>query len=78
MPMDLQVTLTEQDLAEARAVTGITDPQLLVKHVLREFRRLELLRQTVLLGGSSPDAQLPPRRRPPDFLNDPDQDRAQG
>lgn len=72
MPMDLQVTLTDADLADARAATGITDPQLLVKHVLREFRSLELLRQTVLLGGSCPEAKLPPRRRPPDFLNDPD------
>jgi hypothetical protein len=73
--MELQVTVTDQDLVDARELTGIADPQQLVKHVLREFRRLELLRQTVLLGGSSPDAQMPPRRRPPDFLNDPDQDR---
>ena len=65
--------LTEDELQDARKLTGITDPTVLVRHVLAEYvRRLHLDR--LAKGGFAPDFEGPPRRRPPHFRNDLDED----
>ena len=71
--MERKITLTDEELADAIKLTGITDPQQLVRHALIEFvKKLHLDR--LAKGGFSPDFEAPPRRRPPHFRNDLDED----
>ncbi len=73
MRMEQHITLTEDELRDARKLTGITDPTALVRHVLTEYvKRLRLDR--LAKGGFAPDFEGPPRRRPPHFRNDLDED----
>ncbi|NBQ16388.1 MAG: type II toxin-antitoxin system VapB family antitoxin [Proteobacteria bacterium] len=71
--MEQRITLTEDELRDAQKLTGIVDPTALVRHVLNEYvKRLRLER--LAKGGFSPDFEGPPRRRPPHFRNDLDED----
>jgi hypothetical protein len=71
--MEQRITLTEDELRDAQKLTGIVDPTALVRHVLNEYvKRLRLERLTK--GGFAPDFEGPPRRRPPHFRNDLDED----
>ena len=71
--MERKITLTDEELADAIKLTGITDPQMLVRHALSEFvKKLHLDR--LAKGGFAPDLEGPPRRRPPHFRNDLDED----
>lgn len=73
MRMERKIMLTDEELADAMRLTGITDPQALVRHALDEFvKRLRLDR--LAKGGFAPDFEAAPRRRPPHFRNDLDED----
>ena len=74
MVMDLRISVNEQQLRDASKIAGIADPERLIAHVLSSFVREETIRRLIERGGKHPDTQAPPRRRPPDFLNDPKQD----
>ena len=63
MLMDIRIQLDETDLANARRASGITDPQALVAHALREFVQLKATLELIRLGGSDPDFTAPPRWR---------------
>jgi hypothetical protein len=71
--MELRLQLDEKDLAAARTYAGIDDPVRLLQHVLRSYVHSKASAELRALAGSDPTAEAPPRRRPPDFLNDPDQ-----
>ena len=71
--MELRLQLDEKDLAAARTYAGIDDPVRLLQHVLRSYVHSKASAELQALAGSDPTAEAPPRRRPPDFLNDPDQ-----
>lgn len=71
--MELRLQLDERDLAAARSYAGIDDPVRLLQHVLRSYVHAKASAELRGLAGSDPTAEAPPRRRPPDFLNDPDQ-----
>lgn len=73
MRMERNITLKDEELAEASKLTGILDPGALVRHALNELvRRIHLDR--LAKGGFAPDFTAPPRRRPPNFRNDLDED----
>ena len=58
MRMEQHITLTEDELRDARKLTGITDPTALVRHVLTEYvKRLRLDR--LAKGGFAPDFEGP-------------------
>jgi hypothetical protein len=72
MRMERNVTLKDEELAEASKLTGILDPNVLVRHALSELvRRIHLDR--LAKGGFAPDFAAPPRRRDPHFRNDVDE-----
>ena len=64
MIMEIRIQLDDTDLTNARRASGITDPQELVKHALREFVQLKATLDLIRLGGSDPDFTAPPRWRP--------------
>ena len=70
--MESRITLTNEELADARKLTGIQDAQQLVRLALSEYvKKLRLER--LAKGGFAPDFEAPPRRRPPHFRNDLDE-----
>jgi hypothetical protein len=73
MIMDLRITVDEQQLRDASRIAGISDPERLIAHVLSMFVRTSAAQRLIERGGSDPTASAPPRRRPPDFLNHPQQ-----
>jgi Arc/MetJ family transcription regulator len=73
MRMERKITLTDEELADAMRLTGITDPQAVVRLALQELvKRIHLDR--LAKGGFAPDFEAPPRRRPPHYRNDLDED----
>jgi hypothetical protein len=69
MIMELRINIDERDLNRAREMTGISDPQALLNHVLNQFVRVISL-ETLTKGGWDPHLGAPPRRRPPELMND--------
>lgn len=51
-------------LAEAQALTGVTEKTALVREALKALIERESARRLARLGGSDPKAKAPPRRRP--------------
>lgn len=68
--MEVRLHLDEKDVEAARNYSGISDPVQLVQHVLRSYVHLRAAQELRGLGASDPQADVPPRRRPPDFTND--------
>ena len=58
------LTLDDELVAKAQAFTGLKDTSGLVREALKALIQRESARRLALLGGSDPDAELPPRRRP--------------
>ena len=69
--MRTTVTIDDELLENARKLSGIKEVPALVRKVLQEYVHLEAARQLAQMGGSQPGLQYIPRRRPPDFTNDP-------
>jgi Arc/MetJ family transcription regulator len=63
--MRTTVTLDDQLLAEAGEAMGITERSVLLHEGLKLIVQREAARRLAALGGSAPELQLPPRRRPP-------------
>jgi len=64
--MRTTVTLDDELVKKAMAYTGITETSVLLREALTQMVRREALRRLAALGGSDPEASLPPRRRFPD------------
>jgi Arc/MetJ family transcription regulator len=62
--MRTTVTLDDQLLKEAEELTGITDRSKLIRDGLEALVHREAARRLARLGGSAPDIQPIPRRRP--------------
>lgn len=71
--MRTTINLDDDLLAKASMLTGITDRTPLIRESLKAIIARESARRLALLGGSMPDFEVPPRRRP-DFEaeNDPE------
>ncbi len=61
--MRTTVTLDDELLAQAQEMTGVTERSTLLHDGLRLLIQREAARRLILLGGSMPDATVPPRRR---------------
>ena len=61
--MRTTVTLDDELVAQAEKYTGITERSALLRAALTALVQREAARRLALLGGSDPDAELPPRRR---------------
>jgi Arc/MetJ family transcription regulator len=62
--MRTTINLDDELLAKAEKYTGLKERSALVNKALKTLIELEASRRLALLGGSSPRAKLPPRRRP--------------
>ena len=67
--MRTTVTIDDSIVEYLRGSTGIKETSALVRQALLEMQQREAGRRLALLGGSMPDVQMTPRRRPPSFLN---------
>jgi hypothetical protein len=70
---EARATSTERPAAEdeqpslmrkAAELTGIEDPDMLVREALRSLIAREAGRRLIALGGTMPDIKVPPRKRP--------------
>ena len=62
--MRTTITIDDDLLARASMLTGITDRTPLIRESLKAIIARESARRLALLGGSMPDLELTPRRRP--------------
>lgn len=62
--MRTTLALDDDLLAEAEALTGVSEKTALVREGLKALIQRESARRLALLGGSDPKAKAPPRRRP--------------
>ena len=62
--MRTTINLDDDLLATAARLTGITDRTPLIRESLKAIIARESARRLALLGGSMPELQLTPRRRP--------------
>ena len=67
--MRTTINLDDELLATASRLTGITDRTPLIRESLKAIIARESARRLALLGGSMPELQLTPRRRPEPELN---------
>ena len=67
--MRTTINLDDDLLATASRLTGITDRTPLIGESLKAIIARESARRLALLGGSMPELQLTPRRRPEFELN---------
>jgi Arc/MetJ family transcription regulator len=74
--MRTTVTLDDELMEKAADYTGISERSALLREALTALVQREAARRLIALGGSQPDFQPAPRRRPPHFLN-PDQYRSE-
>jgi Arc/MetJ family transcription regulator len=68
--MRTTVTLDDDLLATAEEYTGITERSALIREALKRLVQQEAARRLIALGGSDPDARMPPRRRFPADTSD--------
>jgi hypothetical protein len=66
MIMQVNIQLDEQDIDRARRLTGIEDVQKLLSEVLKRLSQQETAMRLIRMGGTMPNLQIPPRRRPED------------
>jgi len=62
--MRTTIAIDDELLDRARALTGLNETNALVREGLRAVIERESARRLALLGGSEPNASVPPRRRP--------------
>ncbi len=62
--MRTTITLDDDLLEKAMRLTGIKDRTPLIRESLKAIIARESGRRLALLGGSMPDFEVPPRRRP--------------
>ena len=64
--MRTTLTLDDDLVLKAMEFTGITDKSALMREALTRMIQREAARRLAALGGSDPEASVPPRRRPPE------------
>ncbi len=62
--MRTTITLDDELVKDAQELTGVTDKSALIKAALRALVERESARRLARLGGSQPDIEDVPRRRP--------------
>ena len=62
--MRTTLTLDDELVARAQALTGLKKKSALVREALKALIERESARRLALLGGTEPDLNLAPRRRP--------------
>ena len=62
--MRTTLALDDELLAKAQAYTGVMEKSALVREALRALVEREAARRLARLGGSEPNLEAPPRRRP--------------
>jgi Arc/MetJ family transcription regulator len=62
--MRTTITLDDELLAKAEAYTGIREKSALIREALKRLVEREAARRLARLGGSEPDLEAIPRRRP--------------
>lgn len=62
--MRIRIALDEDLLAEAEALSGVSEKATLVREALKALIERESSRRLARLGGSAPKAKTPPRRKP--------------
>ena len=62
--MRTTIALDDELVARAQALTGLKEKSALVREALRALIERESARRLALLGGSEPDLESAPRRRP--------------
>jgi Arc/MetJ family transcription regulator len=62
--MRTTLALDDELLATAQALTGLTEKSAIVREALRALVQRESARRLARLGGTMPDLEIPPRRRP--------------
>ncbi len=62
--MRTTLALDDELIAEAQAFTGLTDKAALVHEALKALIERESARRLARLGGSEPELEARPRRRP--------------
>ncbi len=67
--MRTTVTIDDKLLADAKEYTGIKETPTLVRMGLEALIQRAVARRIALLGGTQPDLQYTPRRRPPNFMS---------
>ncbi len=61
--MRTTLALDDKLVADAQAYTGIKEKSALIREALKRLIEREAAERLIRLGGSDPDATLPPRRR---------------
>ncbi|UGY10538.1 type II toxin-antitoxin system VapB family antitoxin [Phyllobacterium pellucidum] len=62
--MRTTIALDDELIAKAQAYTGLNEKSALVREALRALIERESARRLARLGGSMPDLDITPRRRP--------------
>ena len=65
--MRTTVTFDDEIFAKAQFYTGIQERSTLINEALRALVQREAARRLSKLGGSQPDFELPPRKRPASY-----------
>jgi Arc/MetJ family transcription regulator len=63
--MRTTLALDDELVERAQELTGLNEKAALVREALKALIARESARRLAALGGSEPDAEAPPRRRPP-------------
>jgi Arc/MetJ family transcription regulator len=61
------LNIDDELIAEARRVTGIEEKTALIREALKTLISVETARRLAALGGTQPDFEVAPRRRPKRF-----------
>jgi Arc/MetJ family transcription regulator len=62
-PMRTTLALDDQLMSQAQLFTGLNEKSALVREALRALIERESAKRLVLLGGSQPQLEMPPRRQ---------------
>jgi Arc/MetJ family transcription regulator len=62
--MRTTLVLDDELLAEAQEYTGLKEKTAIVREALKALVEREAARRLARLGGTQPDLEVPPRRRP--------------
>jgi Arc/MetJ family transcription regulator len=68
--MRTTVTIDDELWSDAQELTGISETSRLVREALKLLVAREAGLRLAAMGGSQPDLEYPPRRRPPNFINE--------
>ncbi len=68
--MRTTVTIDDKLWSDAQELTGISETSRLVREALRLLVAREAGLRLAAMGGSQPDLEYTPRRRPPNFINE--------